>query len=87
MKITISKTVQVRQYEPLTVTIEDEADVATKEDKQALYKSVSSMVHALIKREYEYFDAMNQAAPKARDVQQATPRLKKARTAKVVSGE
>ena len=87
MKITISKTVQVRQYEPLTVTIEDEADVSTKEDKQALYKSVSSMVHALITREYEYFDAMNQAAPKARDVQQSTPRLKKARTAKVVSGE
>ena len=88
MKITISKTVQVRQYEPLTVTIEDEADVQSKEEKQQLYKSVSSLVHAIIKREYAYFDSINEA-PKANASQTvaSVPKLKKTRAAKVVSGE
>lgn len=47
--VTISKTVQVRQYEPLTVTV-----TATSEDdsdRDALYKDTALAVSKYIKRE------------------------------------
>ena len=40
MKISISKTVQVKQFEPVTVTVEEEAPVNSNEEYEEL-----SLIH------------------------------------------
>lgn len=59
MNITISKTIQVRQYEPLTVTVSEDMDVKTLEDRDKLYKKVSTTLHQTISKEYEKFNRIS----------------------------
>lgn len=59
MNITISKTIQVRQYEPLTVTVSEDMDVKTSEDRDKLYKKVSTTLHQAISSEYEKFNRIS----------------------------
>ena len=51
MKITISRTVQVKQYEPLVVTVEEERKVDTNEEYQELKNKVSAVVEDIIATE------------------------------------
>ena len=56
MNITISKTIQVRQYEPLTVTISDDGDGTTVEGRKELYERVSKTLKSIIIKEYNKYD-------------------------------
>ena len=58
MNITISKTIQVRQYEPLTVTISDDGDGSTAEGRKELYERVSKTLKSVIIKEYNKFDSL-----------------------------
>lgn len=51
MKITISRTIQVKQYEPLVVTVEEEGKVDTNEEYQELKNKVSAVVEDIIATE------------------------------------
>lgn len=51
MKITVSKTVQIAQYEPLTVTVEEEKDVRTNEEYAALKAIVTKSVEDILATE------------------------------------
>ena len=51
MKITISKTFQVRQYEPLTVTVEEESIVKSNSDYEQLKKKVSACLEDIASTE------------------------------------
>lgn len=57
--VTISKTIQIRQYEPLTVTItrtlEDKDDTA--ENRQKLYRVVGAQVKKTLDGEVERYSA------------------------------
>lgn len=59
MNITISKTIQVRQYEPLTVTVSEDMDVKSSEDRDKLYKKVSTTLYHTISKEYEKYSRMS----------------------------
>ena len=48
MEITITKTVQVKQFEPLTVTVKEEAPVNTNEEYEALKAKVGACVADVI---------------------------------------
>lgn len=51
--VTISKTTQLKQYEPLTVTITRSIDDSndTEENRKKLYNSVGIQVKKLVERE------------------------------------
>lgn len=55
MEITITKTVQVRQYEPLTITVKEEAPVKTNEDYERLKKMVSACLEDILVHELEKY--------------------------------
>lgn len=84
MQITISKTIQVRQFEPLTVTVTDEADCDTEQDAKELYEQVGSMVKRIIVREFKRYDELaGQGAvedSKAKTARKSIPTLKKKQT-------
>lgn len=48
MEITITKTVQVKQFEPLTVTVKEEAPVTNNEEYEALKAKVGACVADVI---------------------------------------
>lgn len=88
MNITISKTIQVRQYEPLTVTISDDGDGSTLEGRKELYERVSKTLKSVIIKEYNKFDTLADdgvvEANKARSSTKSIPTLKKKKTTKIV---
>ena len=51
MKITVSKTVQIAQYEPLTVTVEEEKEVRSNEDYNSLKAIVTKSVEDILATE------------------------------------
>lgn len=57
--ITISRTIQVKQYEPLTVTVTEtyqcEEDDDLQEVRNAAYKQVADSVAKYLKREYKRY--------------------------------
>lgn len=53
MKISITRTVQVKQYEPLTVTVEEEKKVESNEDYQELKSKVSAVLEDILATELE----------------------------------
>ena len=55
MEIQISLTTQIRQYEPLTVTVKESAEVNTNEDYQALKKKVSACLEDIVATETEKY--------------------------------
>lgn len=88
MNITISKTIQVRQYEPLTVTISDDGDGSTVEARKELYERVSKTLRSVIIKEYNKYDDLASEgaveANKARSSTKSIPSLKKKKTTKIV---
>ena len=88
MNITISKTIQVRQYEPLTVTISEDGDGTTAESRKQLYLTVSKTLKSIIMKEYEKYDELAGEgaieANKARSSTKSIPSLKKKKTTKIV---
>ena len=88
MNITISKTIQVRQYEPLTVTVSEEGDGTTVEGRKELYLLVSKTLKSVIMKEYEKYDELAGEgaveANKARSSTKSIPSLKKKKTTKIV---
>lgn len=88
MNITISKTIQVRQYEPLTVTISDDGDGSTAEGRKELYERVSKTLKSVIIKEYNKFDTLADdgvvEANKARSSTKSIPTLKKKKQTKIV---
>lgn len=55
MKISISKTVQVKQFEPVTVTVEEEAPVNSNEEYEELKEKVGACVEDILAREMERY--------------------------------
>lgn len=53
MKISITRTVQVKQYEPLTVTVEEEKKVESNGDYQELKSKVSAVLEDILATELE----------------------------------
>lgn len=53
MKISITRTVQVKQYEPLTVTVEEEKSVESNEDYKELKAKVSAVLEDILATEIE----------------------------------
>ena len=88
MNITISKTIQVRQYEPLTVTVSEDGDGSTVEGRKQLYLTVSKTLKSIIMKEYEKYDELAGEgaieANKARSSTKSIPSLKKKKTTKIV---
>ena len=88
MNITISKTIQVRQYEPLTVTVSEDGDGTTVEGRKQLYLTVSKTLKSVIMKEYEKYDELAGEgaieANKARSSTKSIPSLKKKKTTKIV---
>lgn len=88
MNITISKTIQVRQYEPLTVTVSEDGDGTTVEGRKQLYLTVSKTLKSIIMKEYEKYDELAGEgaieANKARSSTKSIPSLKKKKTTKIV---
>lgn len=88
MNITISKTIQVRQYEPLTVTVSEEGDGTTAEGRKELYERISKTLKAVIIKEYNKFDSLADdgavEANKARSSTKSIPSLKKKKETKIV---
>lgn len=58
MKITVSKTIQIAQYEPLTVTVEEEAQVKTNEDYKRLKEIVTKTVEDILADEVPKYQEM-----------------------------
>ena len=59
MEITISKTIQVRPYEPITVTITEKADVNNNEDYHKLKNTVSACVEDVIATQMDKYGKPN----------------------------
>lgn len=57
MEITITKTVQVKQFEPITVTVTDSAPVNTNEEYEALKAKVAACVADIIVTELKRYGA------------------------------
>jgi len=55
MEITITKTVQVRQYEPITVSVTDSAPVEDNKSYQELKSKVGACVEDIIVTEIERY--------------------------------
>lgn len=55
MEITISKTVQIKQFEPLVVTVTDSAPVNNNEDYEALKAKVGACVADIIVTEVQRY--------------------------------
>lgn len=55
MKISISKTVQVKQFEPVTVTVEEEAPVNSNEEYEELKEKVGVCVEDILAQEMERY--------------------------------
>lgn len=55
VKITLSKTIQIHQFEPLTATIEVEDEVKNTEDYIKLRKTVGDMVADALANEKERY--------------------------------
>ena len=55
MKISISKTVQVKQFEPVTVTVEEEAPVNSNEEYEELKEKVGAGVEEILSQEVERY--------------------------------
>ena len=55
VKITLSKTIQIHQFEPLTATIEVEDEVKNTEDYIKLRKTVGDMVADTLSNEKERY--------------------------------
>ncbi len=51
MEISISKTVQVKQFEPVTVTVSEKMDVNTNEQYDALKAKVGACVEDILATE------------------------------------
>ena len=61
MKIIVTKTVQIAQYEPLTVSVEEELPVRTNEDYDKLKKIVTRAVEDILAEEVpKYVEAKRQ---------------------------
>lgn len=58
MKITVSKTIQIAQYEPLTVTVEEEAPVKSNEDYKRLKEIVTKTVEDILADEVPKYQEM-----------------------------
>lgn len=62
MKITVTKTVQIAQYEPLTVSVEEELPVRTNEDYDKLKMVVTRAVEDILAEEVpKYVEAKRQS--------------------------
>ena len=62
MKIIVTKTVQIAQYEPLTVSVEEELPVRTNEDYDKLKMVVTRAVEDILAEEVpKYVEAKRQA--------------------------
>jgi len=59
MEITISKTIQVNQYEPLTVTVKEESKVDSMEEYEKLRKTVGACVSDILAVELDRYKAIN----------------------------
>lgn len=59
MEITISKTVQVKQFEPITVTVTDSAPVDNNDDYQKLKERVGACVADIIITEIDRYRQKN----------------------------
>lgn len=57
MEITISKTVQVRQFEPLTVTITESGEVTDNQSFEQLKEKIGACVADVIATEVERYRA------------------------------
>lgn len=55
VKITLSKTIQIHQFEPLTATIEVEDEVKNTEDYIKLRKTVGDMVADTLAKKKERY--------------------------------
>lgn len=55
VKITLSKTIQIKQFEPLTATIEAEDEVKNTEDYIKLRKMIGDMVVDTLANEKERY--------------------------------
>lgn len=55
MEITISKTVQVKQFEPITVTVSDSAPVESNEDYEKLKAKIGACVADIIVTELKRY--------------------------------
>lgn len=55
VKITLSKTIQIKQFEPLTATIEVEDEVKNTEDYIKLRKTVGDMVSDTLANEKDRY--------------------------------
>lgn len=55
MEITISKTVQVKQFEPITVTVKEEAPVNSNEEYEELKTKVGACVADIIVTELKRY--------------------------------
>lgn len=55
MEITISKTVQVKQFEPITVTVTDSAPVESNEDYEKLKTKIGACVADIIVTELKRY--------------------------------
>lgn len=55
MEITITKTIQIKQFEPLTVTVTDSAPVDNNEDYEKLKAKVGACVADIIVAELERY--------------------------------
>lgn len=58
MKITVSKTIQIAQYEPLTVTVEEESPVKSNEDYKRLKEIVTKTVEDILADEVPKYQEM-----------------------------
>ena len=88
VKVEIEKTLQVRQFEPLRVSISAEDDVEDPSGITEMYRDISKKLHTFLMREYQKYDALGNSAPEANKAKPATPpRLKKSVKSKVVQAE
>ena len=55
MEITITKTIQIKQFEPLTVTVTDSAPVDSNEDYEKLKAKVGACVADIIVAELKRY--------------------------------
>ena len=58
MKITVSKTIQIAQYEPLTVTVEEDSPVNSNEEYQRLKAKVTKTVEDILATEVPKYQDM-----------------------------
>ena len=88
VRIELEKTLQVRQFEPLRVSIFAEDDIPMDKVPD-VYKELSTKLSSMLKREYEKYDQLTDRTIKSKDTKSSLgliPALKKKKV-KVVSAE